>query len=86
LKPIILNIDTDSRVRSRIERAQKDFWPVAAGSRWIDHLEAAMANIDANKAKSTVFIGGLAQTVDEAVLVQAFSPFGPFLFSPLSKI
>jgi hypothetical protein len=45
-----------------------------------------MANIDANKAKSTVFIGGLAQTVDEAVLVQAFSPFGPFLFSPLSKI
>jgi len=35
-----------------------------------------MANIDATKAKSTVFIGGLAQTVDEAVLVETFSPFG----------
>ncbi|KAG8825368.1 hypothetical protein FRC19_011605 [Serendipita sp. 401] len=35
-----------------------------------------MANIDANKAKSTVFIGGLAQSVDENGLLQAFAPFG----------
>jgi len=35
-----------------------------------------MANIDAAKAKSTVFVGGLAPEVDENVLVEAFSPFG----------
>jgi RNA recognition motif-containing protein len=35
-----------------------------------------MANIDAAKAKNTVFIGGLAPNVDENVLVEAFSLFG----------
>jgi RNA recognition motif-containing protein len=35
-----------------------------------------MANIDAAKAKNTVFIGGLAPNVDENILVEAFSPFG----------
>ncbi|CCA72804.1 hypothetical protein PIIN_06740 [Serendipita indica DSM 11827] len=34
-----------------------------------------MADIDATKAKSTIFIGGIAQGVDEAVLLQTFSPF-----------
>jgi hypothetical protein len=35
-----------------------------------------MANIDATKAKNTIFIGGLAPNVDENILVEAFSPFG----------
>lgn len=52
-------------------------WPPGSGGLY--HLKAAMANIDANKAKSTVFIGGLAQSVDESVLLQAFSPFGSFV-------
>ncbi|PVF97783.1 RNA-binding domain-containing protein [Serendipita vermifera] len=38
-----------------------------------------MADIDATKAKSTVFIGGLAQTVDENVLLEAFAPFGDIM-------
>ncbi|KAG8829948.1 hypothetical protein FRC17_005742 [Serendipita sp. 399] len=38
-----------------------------------------MANIDTNKAKSTVFVGGIAQNVDENVLIQAFAPFGDIM-------
>lgn len=38
-----------------------------------------MADIDATKAKSTIFIGGIAQGVDEAVLLQTFSPFGDIM-------
>jgi RNA recognition motif-containing protein len=44
------------------------------------HFDPVMADIDATKAKSTVFIGGLAQTVDENVLLEAFAPFGEDLF------
>ncbi len=72
---------------SRINWAQTNrqliFWEWQLGSGGFDHhlryrqpYIYIMANIDATKAKSTVFIGGLAQTVDEAVLVETFSPFG----------
>jgi RNA recognition motif-containing protein len=47
------------------------------GCKGIRHLEhSQMANIDAAKAKNTIFIGGLAPNVDENILVEAFSPFG----------